>query len=147
MSDNFVVSIDSYTFAIFKRPSDKSFFKNRVVSINLTNENIIKSFIVIFHESSAILDAIMCKKKIISLNTNLFGNYISNRISYYKKELNLFSIELDNYENFKNYQMKDVLSSLGYSIKNYDTFISSYMKSDDEELGTDKIIRILKTYA
>jgi hypothetical protein len=123
----------------------KSFFKNRV-TVNLTNENIIKSFIVIFHESSAILDAIMYKKKIISLNTNLFGKYISDRIFYYKKELDLFSIELDNYENFKNYQLKDVLGGLRYPIKNYDTFINRYMKCDDDELGTDKIIRIFKTY-
>ena len=149
---NWIENIFNIKVEICLHPSSdlseyKSFFKNRVVSINLTNENIIKSFIVIFHESSAILDAIMLKKKIICLNTNLFGNYISNRTSYYKKELNLFSIELDNFENFKNYQMKDVLSSLECSIKNYDTFISSYMKSDDEELGTDKIIRILKAYA
>lgn len=113
--------------------------------MNLTNENIIKSFIVIFHESSAILDAIIYKK-IISLNTNLFGKYISTRILYYKEKLNLFSIGMDNYKNYKNYQMKDILSKLQYSIRDYDTYIDSYMKSDDEELGVDKIIRILKTY-
>jgi hypothetical protein len=124
----------------------KNYFKDRIVSMNLTNENIIKSFIVIFHESSAILDAIIYKKKIISLNTNLFGKYISTRILYYKKKLNLFSIEMDNYENYKNYQMKDILSRLQYSTRDYDTYIGSYMKSDNEELGVDKIIRILKTY-
>lgn len=124
----------------------KNYFKDRIVSMNLTNENIIKSFIVIFHESSAILDAIIYKKKIISLNTNLFGKYISTRILYYKEKLNLFSIGMDNYKNYKNYQMKDILSKLQYSIRDYDTYIDSYMKSDDEELGSDKIIRILKTY-
>jgi hypothetical protein len=40
--------------------------------------------------------------------------------------------------------MKDILSGLQYSIKDYDNYIGSYMKSDNEELGTDKIIRILK---
>jgi hypothetical protein len=124
----------------------KNYFKDRIVSMNLTNENIIKSFIVIFHESSAILDAFIYKKKIISLNTNLFGKYISTRILYYKEKLNLFSIEMDNYENYKNYQMKDILSRLQYSTRDYDTYISNYMKSDNEELGADKVIRILKTY-
>ena len=42
----------------------KNYFKDRIVSKNLTNKKIVKSFIVIFHESSAILDAIIYKKKI-----------------------------------------------------------------------------------
>ena len=53
---------------------------------------------------------------------------------------------MDNYKNYKNYQMKDILSRLQYSSRDYDTYIDSYMKSDNEELGVDKIIRILKTY-
>jgi hypothetical protein len=71
---------------------------------------------------------------------------MSNRIFYYKKKLNLFSIELDNYEHYKNYTHKDILNSLQNSIKNYDNYIYNYMKSDNEEQGTDKIIRILKSY-
>jgi hypothetical protein len=121
----------------------KSFFKDRIISINLTNEKIIKSSIVIFHESSAILDAIIFKKKIISLSTKLFGRYISDRIFYYQKELNLYSIDLDNYEN---YNSRDIKNDLKYSIKNYDTYINNYIKTDNEELGSDKIIRILKNY-
>lgn len=121
----------------------ESFFKDRKISINLTNEKIIKSSIVIFHESSAILDAIIYKKKIISLSTKLFGMYIFNRISYYQKELNLYSIDLDNYEN---YIRKDIKNDLKYSIKNYDTYINNYIKTDNEELSSDKIIRILKNY-
>jgi hypothetical protein len=121
----------------------ESFFKDRIISINLTNEKIIKSSIVIFHESSAILDAIIFKKKIISLSTKLFGKYISGRIFYYQKELNLYSIDLDNYEN---YNSRDIKKDLKYSIKNYDTYINNYIKTDNEELGSDKIIRILKNY-
>jgi hypothetical protein len=121
----------------------ESFFKDRIISINLTNEKIIKSSIVIFHESSAILDAIIFKKKIISLSTKLFGRYISDRIFYYQKELNLYSIDLDNYEN---YNSRDIKNDLKYPIKNYDTYINNYIKTDNEELGSDKIIRILKNY-
>ena len=46
---------------------------------------------------------------------------------------------MDNYENYKNYQMKDILSRLQHSTRDYDTYIASYMKSDNEELGADKI--------
>lgn len=123
----------------------KSFFKDRLVSINLTAEKIVKSFIVIFHESSSVLDAIIYKKKIICLETNLFGKYISTRIIFYKKKLNLFSINLD-HDGYKNYQKKYILSNLENSIKNYDIFIEDYIKSDDNELSADKIIRILKNY-
>jgi hypothetical protein len=124
----------------------KNFFKDRKVFINLTNEKIVKSFIIIFHESSSVLDAIIYKKKIISLDTNLFGNYMSSRIFFYKKKLDLFSIKLDNYNNYKNYHIKDILSKLQNSIKNYDIFIDGYLKSDDNELSEDKIIRILKIH-
>ena len=33
--------------------------------------------IVIFHESSAALDAVLLKKNIINLQSNLLGNYLS----------------------------------------------------------------------
>ena len=54
-----------------------------------TEKNIYKSFIVIFHESSSIDTAIFLKKKIISLETNLFGKYFTNRIRKYQKSLDL----------------------------------------------------------
>jgi hypothetical protein len=124
----------------------EDFFKTRIVTQNITHESLVKASVVIFHESSAILDAIIYKKKIISLSTNLFGRYISNRIIYYQKALNLYSIDLDNYDNYKNYKKNDIESDLRYSIKNYDTYISNYIKSDNEELGSHKIIRVLKKY-
>jgi hypothetical protein len=51
--------------------------------------------------------------------------------------------DLDNYEN---YNSRDIQSDLKYPIKNYDTYINNYIKTDNEELGSDKIIRILKNY-
>ena len=67
-------------------------------------------------------------------------------IIYYKKTLNLYSIDLDNYDSYKNYNKKDIESNLKYAIKNYDSYISNYIKSDNEELGSDKIIKVLKKY-
>ena len=59
--------------------------------------------------------------------------------------MNLFSINLD-HDGYKNYQKKYILSNLENSIKNYEIFIEDYIKSDDNELSADKIIRILKNY-
>ena len=124
----------------------KNFFKDRLVSKNFTSENIIKSFIVIFHESSSFIEALIYKKKIISLDTNLLGKYMYSRISFYKEKLNLFSIKVDDYDNYKNYERQDILTNMQFSIKNYEVFINNYMKSNDDELSADKIIRILKAY-
>ena len=60
-----------------------------------TEKNIYKSFIVIFHESSSIDTAIFLKKKIISLETSLFGKYFINRIRKYQKSLDLMSLSLN----------------------------------------------------
>ena len=69
-----------------------------------------------------------------------------SRISFYKEKLNLFSIKVDDYDNYKNYERQDILTNMQFSIKNYEVFINNYMKSNDDELSADKIIRILKAY-
>ena len=66
-----------------------------------TQEMIKQSFITIFHESSAILDAIILKKNIIILKSNLLGNYFSNRVVRYEKLLNLQSVDINDYQSLK----------------------------------------------
>ena len=60
-----------------------------------TNYKIYKSSIVIFHESSAVIDAIISNKKIISFQTKFLGEYLFNRTNYYKTNLQLPSINID----------------------------------------------------
>ena len=69
------------------------------------------SHIVIFHESSAALDAVLLKKNIINLQSKLLGSYLSKRSSLYSHELGVFTYNLDKDEslvkkyfdeNFKN---------------------------------------------
>ena len=126
----------------------KSFFKNRIITQNSTYESIANSSVVIFHESSAFLDAILYKKKIISLNTSLLGEYISNRINYYKNQFNLVSINLDIFNSnltYK-YERSSILNDLNAAIKNYDYYIKENLITDADDKGSDKIIKILESY-
>ena len=116
------------------------FFKNRLISQNKTYESIIKASVVIFHESSIILDAIFYNKKIISLHTDLFGKYMSSRIDYYKNKFNLVSINLDKFEE---YNMKNIIKDLEKRIKSRKDIT---LKLEDEERGSDKVTQVLTKY-
>ena len=50
-----------------------------------TSENIRQAFIVVFHQSTIIADAIFLKKKIISLKSNTLGEYNTDRIDFFQK--------------------------------------------------------------
>ena len=83
------------------------------------------------------------KKNIISLDTDLFGIYFSNRINLYKKELDLFSIKLG--QDF-NISKDKILQHFDRSVHKYTDFINKNLHSDSDETGEDKIIRILQNY-
>tara|TARA_Y100000741_G_C18241711_1_gene553915 strand:- start:383 stop:1585 length:1203 start_codon:yes stop_codon:yes gene_type:complete len=120
-----------------------NYFKNFSISQFETEKKIFSSSIVIFHESSSIIDAIYLKKNIISLDTDLFGIYFSNRINLYKKELDLFSIKLG--QDF-NISKDKILQHFDRSVHKYTDFINKNLHSDSDETGEDKIIRILQNY-
>ena len=50
-----------------------------------TTENIRQAFIVVFHASTAIYEAIFLKKKIISLKSNTLGEYMISITNYQQK--------------------------------------------------------------
>lgn len=126
----------------------KNFFKDRLITQNSTYESIKNASIVVFHESSAFLDAIFYKKKIISLNTFLFGAYLSNRIDYYRNQFNLVSINLDffNSDFAREYKPNNLLEDLEKVTSNYDHYINKNLKTDTDEKSSDKVIRILESY-
>jgi len=106
-----------------------------------TNENIIQAFIIIFHESTIINDAIFLKKKIISLKSSTLGEYMMNRISYYQKLLGLFSYTLEEEKELN----KDLLQGeLEKITEGYDDYIKKEMMTDDSIPGEDKIINTVK---
>ena len=87
------------------------------------------------------MDAILLKKKIILLTTSLQGKNSMNVGGGYHKKVGIFKINLDNYE-FKN--KKTLLNQLNKSRINQLNYIKSYLAPDGNNLGFEKIIRIIK---
>ena len=119
----------------------KKYFGAFEICKNQTSENIKQAFIVVFHESSIISDAILLRKKIISLKSNTLGKHYMNRINFYQKKLELFSYSLDEKKELNNHSLQAELEKI---TKNYDHYIEKEMKSDDQILGEDKIINTVK---
>ena len=73
----------------------KKFFPSFKVLKFQTLKFIQNSDLVLFHESSAALDAIILNKKLITLESNLLGEYYSKRILFYKNNMGVSSLNLD----------------------------------------------------
>jgi len=118
-----------------------SYFKQFIIKKYQTSKIITKSSIVLFHDSSSITDAILQKKKIISLNSELLGNYLNNSTKLYSKILGLHSIELD-----KNYELNkiELIKKLNVTKKKINFYAKNNLKSDGNRLGKDKILDIIK---
>mgnify|MGYP003334576889 CR=1 FL=1 len=72
--------------------------KNFKTVLNKTLEFIYQSDVCFFFDSSAIINAILLKKKIINLNTKLMGDYLFKRNNLYKDYIDLYQINLENYK-------------------------------------------------
>jgi hypothetical protein len=119
----------------------KKYFSKSIIKRYETTKMINNSFIVLFHESSAALDALLLKKNIIILKSALLGEYLSKRTSLYSSLLGINSISLDN-----NYFInKNQLNlDLKLSKKKYQTYIKYYLNSDGKIPGYKKVIDIIK---
>ena len=84
-----------------------------------------------------------CKKKIISINSKYFGDYITDLANKYKNSLKLHSINIDNkfFEPKKECEKK-MLSS----IENYEKYINEKLQGDGSNLSNKKIISKIKEY-
>ena len=106
-----------------------------------TEENIKQAFIVVFHQSTIISDAIFLKKKIISLKSDMLGEYNEDRIDFFQKKYGLFSYSLDEKKELN----KDLLEAqLEKITRSYDRYIKEELMADDSILGEDKIINTVK---
>ena len=80
----------------------KSIFKKNNIIKGKTDFYVKKAKLLLFHESSSILDAIILNKKIINLQSALMGKYFQYRNELYNKEIKLKKINLeDNFINIK----------------------------------------------
>ena len=127
-------------------PSDnlelkKKYFPNLEVVQYQTTENIYKAFLVLFTESSAIVDAILLKKRILTLISNFSGENVINHGLSWVKRVGFLSF---NIEDEIKIDKNKLLSKLDDAKKNYSNYIKSYLAPDGNNLGCEKIIKTLK---
>ncbi len=100
----------------------KKLFKDfKVVQYN-TRSFIYKAYIVVFFESSAIIDAILLRKNIITVKSDILDNNQVEAGEHYIRELKIPILHL----NKKNFKKKDI-----YFKKNlYEKYINTYISPD-----------------
>lgn len=124
---------------ICKHPNNKSthkFYESFQISKISTFEAIYDSEIAIFTVSSAILNAVIMRKKIIHVNSKLLGDYFNNIGKQYVDSLGIFTFDIDN----NLYIKKNILDTkLNQAIKNYNTYISTKLMIDKRNSPLKKI--------
>ena len=106
-----------------------------------TQENVFKAFMVLFFESSAILDAILLKKRIITLFSDFMDK---NQISHgedYANEVGISKIKIEDKITFNR---DDFLLKLDKAKEKYSNYIKTYLAPDGENIGYEKIIKTIK---
>ena len=120
----------------------KKIFKDFEVIQFKTGENILNSFLVLFFDSSAIIDAIILKKRIITLQSDFLGKVMKGASDKYKNQVGILQFNIKDDEKIND--KEELVKILNKNINNYENYISKNIKPDTNELGYKKIIRILK---
>ena len=105
-----------------------------------TREYIYKSFLVTTFDSSAILDAVLLKKKIIGLTSDSMGKNEINHSIAYSKLIGYMNLNTK----ISTIEKQEILKKLNNNIKKYDYYIENFLHFDDNKLGIDKIIDTIK---
>jgi len=106
-----------------------------------TRENIFKAFIVLFHDSSAVMDAILLKKKIIALASSSFDQNQLDGVNEYSKKVGILKLTIDDEIEISK---DNFLLKLEKNKKNYSNYIESKIAADGNNPGYEKIIKTLK---
>ena len=119
----------------------KKYFEGFRVVQHKTRENICKSFIVLFFETSAIIDAFLLRKKLITISSKAMDQNQIDGAMHYHKHAGVMNIDIDQNLDF---EKEDFLKQLDEATKKYDDYINNYIAPDGQQLGYEKIIKILK---
>ena len=119
----------------------KKYFPNLEVVQYQTTENTYKAFLVLFIESSAIIDAILLKKRILNLISNFSGENAINYTLEWAKRVGFLRINIEDELKINNNKL---LSKLDDAKKNYSNYIKSFIAPDGNNIGYEKIIKTLK---
>jgi hypothetical protein len=121
--------------------SNHSLYKKNLKDFKIykykTEKYIINSFLVLFHDSTAVLSAIMLKKKIISLKSNIQGPYAEARRIYILKKIPL--IQHDIHQKLK-IDKKKLTYELNNKANNYLKIINMNYFTNKTSLPIEKII-------
>ena len=119
--------------------AEKRYPKLKVAKLK-TKDYILKSFLILFFDSSAILPAFVMNKKVITLRSKLFKGIRYNS-DLYKDYLNLKSVNINNDIKIdKNQFIKD----LENRTKSYYNYLKTYSASNLLEPGNKFIIKYFK---
>ena len=99
------------------------------------------SFLILDFGSSAIIDAVVLKKRILSLRSELFKEkkYQSDA---YSKVLNLKTLNIYDKVDFDG---KILIKDLNSRIKYYDKYLKKFASSNLKVSGNKEIVRMLKS--
>ncbi len=100
-----------------------------------------RSFIVLFYDSSAIVDAIVNKKKIISLKSDLYKGK-KNMADTIRDIIPFKSMNISNTKGLPNRDI--IIKQLNNKINLYDNYLNDFGAKNLDEIGTQKIIDIIK---
>tara|TARA_B110001452_G_scaffold153643_1_gene127850 strand:- start:108 stop:1298 length:1191 start_codon:yes stop_codon:yes gene_type:complete len=102
-----------------------------------TDKYILDSFLVLFHDSTSIFSAIIAKKKIISLKSDIFGSYLNARRLFYVKKFNFVEHNIE-----KNLKIKKKIlnEKLIQKVENYQKIIRKLHYGSNNSLPIEKLI-------
>ena len=106
-----------------------------------TEELINNSFMVLAFDSSAILQALRLKKKIISIRSNLFFQGKKYNSDLYAERVGLKTINID--EDIK-FDKKQLIKELEKNVGKYEHYLNKYSSKNISMSGSKQIISIIK---
>ena len=124
--------------------SNEKIYRNNLKKFKITKystqECIKKSFIVIFHESSSVVNAIFLKKKIICANSKTLGSYNNSRIDGFLKKLPFLKYNLDDEKPLNKIKL---IEELNLRKKKYNNYIKNNIITNRDVPGKITIINEL----
>ena len=138
-----LISLHPDKLKFFKK-ENKIFKKNKriLISKKRTIDLINESEIIIFAYSSAVLNAVILKKKILGVRSNFFGTHF---LKIHKKYINQFKFPyFDIDEKNINLSKSKIFLKFKDSIKTYDSYIKKRLISDYSQASYMQIPKLIK---
>ena len=119
----------------------KLIFKNYDVKQYETQKNIYEAFLVLYFDTSAIVDAILLKKKIIFITSKYIPNTWLELGKSFADKSNILNLDIeDNLET----SISSLENKLELQTLKYDNYINNFIKIDGDKKGLDVVINTLK---